>query len=51
MGGQSEKKESITQIRNKLQAADEDLLPVVILQYKDDEREGVRKLVISANKR
>ena len=51
MGGQSEKKESIAQIRNKLQAADEDLLPVVILQYKDDEREGVRKLVISANKR
>ena len=43
--------DTIAEIKRKMQAADENQLPVVILQYKDDEREGVQKLLISAQKR
>ncbi len=43
--------ESITEIRKKIQAADEDLLPVIISEYRNDEREGVRKLIKTAENR
>lgn len=43
--------EKICDIKNKFQAADYDLLPVLISEYNDDDRDGVRKIVTSANKR
>ena len=42
---------SLTEIKEKLQAACEDELPAFIEQYGQDERAGVRKLVETAEKR
>jgi ribonuclease HII len=49
--GQKYQMESISDIKKKIQAADEDLLPLILSEYRQDTREGVRRLVTAAERR
>ena len=41
----------ISEIKEELQAAKDDMLPVFMKEYESDERSGVQALVVKAHKR